>query len=103
MKIAGEDLLRLGIIEEVIAEPVGGAHMNWREAADNLRETLLRHLHEIRTQSGEELIENRYRRFRSIGEFEEIKERPLSIQANEPSGGESFSEKVKNPFSALSA
>ncbi|MCA9447642.1 MAG: acetyl-CoA carboxylase carboxyltransferase subunit alpha, partial [Candidatus Omnitrophica bacterium] len=75
MKITGEDLLRLGIIDEVIPEPVGGAHMNWQETADNLRESLLRNLHELQNQTGDELIENRYRRFRSIGEFEEIKER----------------------------
>ncbi|MCA9436547.1 MAG: hypothetical protein KC978_12250, partial [Candidatus Omnitrophica bacterium] len=103
MKITGEDLLRLGIIDEVIPEPVGGAHMNWQETADKLRESLLRNLHELQNQTGDELIENRYRRFRSIGEFEEIKERPLQFKTREFSEIENQEQKVKNPFSAVSA
>ena len=89
--------------EVLIPEPVGGAHMNWQETADNLRESLLRNLHELQNQSGDELIENRYRRFRSIGEFEEIKERPLQFKTREFSEIENQEQKVKNPFSAVSA
>ncbi|MCA9442787.1 MAG: hypothetical protein KC964_18430, partial [Candidatus Omnitrophica bacterium] len=77
--------------------------MNWQETADNLRESLLRNLHELQNQTGDELIENRYRRFRSIGEFEEIKERPLQFKTREFSEIENQEQKAKNPFSAVSA
>jgi len=102
MKITGEDLLRLGVIDEIIPEPVGGAHLNWRETADNLRESLLRNLHELKTLSGEELVEARYKRYRSIGEFEEVKDRPLQFRVKEAPPRET-EKKVKNPFSMVSA
>jgi acetyl-CoA carboxylase carboxyl transferase subunit alpha len=71
MRITAADLLRLRVIDGVIAEPMGGAHRNWPEAAANLRAALRDHLWELRSKSGEELIVERYERFRRIGVFEE--------------------------------
>jgi acetyl-CoA carboxylase carboxyl transferase subunit alpha len=71
MRVTAPDLLRLGVIDAIVPEPAGGAHRNWAEAAANLRVALSDHLWELRSKSGEELVEERYDRFRRIGVFEE--------------------------------
>ena len=71
MRVTAPDLLRLGAIDAIVREPAGGAHRNWAETAANLRVALRDHLWELRSKSGEELVEERYDRFRRIGVFEE--------------------------------
>ena len=71
MRVTAADLLRLGAIDAIVREPAGGAHRNWAETAANLRAALRDHLWELRSKSGEELVEERYDRFRRIGVFEE--------------------------------
>jgi len=71
MRVTAADLLRLGAIDAIVREPAGGAHRNWAETAANLRVALRDHLWELRSKSGEELVEERYDRFRRIGVFEE--------------------------------
>ena len=71
MRITAPDLLRLHAIDAIVPEPPGGAHRNWAETAANLRVALRDHLWELRSKSGEELVEERYDRFRRIGVFEE--------------------------------
>ncbi|MDP2941845.1 MAG: acetyl-CoA carboxylase carboxyltransferase subunit alpha [Candidatus Omnitrophota bacterium] len=67
LKLTGQDLLKMGIIEEIIPEPLGGAHRNPEEAARNLRAALNKNLKELKDLSKEELLKLRYRKFRSIG------------------------------------
>ena len=71
MRVTAADLLRLGAIDAIVREPAGGAHRNWAETAGTLRVALRDHLWELRSKSGEELVEERYDRFRRIGVFEE--------------------------------
>ncbi len=71
MRVTAPDLLRLGVIDAIVREPAGGAHRNWAETAAHLRVALSDHLWELRSKSGEELVEERYDRFRRIGVFEE--------------------------------
>jgi len=71
MRVTAPDLLRLGAIDAIVREPAGGAHRNWAETAAHLRAALSDHLWELRSKSGEELVEERYNRFRRIGVFEE--------------------------------
>ena len=71
MRVTAADLLRLGAIDAIVREPAGGAHRNWAETAAHLRVALSDHLWELRSKSGEELVEERYDRFRRIGVFEE--------------------------------
>ena len=71
MRVTAPDLLRLGAIDAIVREPAGGAHRNWAETAAHLRVALSDHLWELRSKSGEELVEERYDRFRRIGVFEE--------------------------------
>jgi acetyl-CoA carboxylase carboxyl transferase subunit alpha len=79
MKIMAEDLLRMGIVDEIVPEPVGGAHQNWRETADHLRESLLRNLKELEEIPPEDLVDQRYQRFRVLGEFEEIRRKAIPL------------------------
>ncbi|MBV8821583.1 MAG: acetyl-CoA carboxylase carboxyltransferase subunit alpha [Ktedonobacteraceae bacterium] len=67
MRISARELYRLGLIDELVPEPPGGAHRNQRLAAANLKAVLLKHLAELKPLSLDELLEKRYRKFRSIG------------------------------------
>lgn len=69
--LTAKHLLKLGVIDEIVKEPLGGAHKNHDEAALLLREALKRHLKELELLSSEELIEQRYQKFRAMGIFEE--------------------------------
>lgn len=71
MKITAEDLKEFGIIEKVIKEPLGGAHKNPEEAAENIKKVLLTTIPMLCSLSKEELLKNRYNRFRGFGEFTE--------------------------------
>lgn len=69
LKITGEDLMKFGIIDEIIREPLGGAHYNYDEMAQNLKEAILSNLSELSKFSGEELKADRYEKFRKMGVF----------------------------------
>ena len=67
MKITAQDLHAFGIVEEVIPEPKGGAHRDPEGQAALVREAVWRHLQELMAMTPDELVEDRYRKFRSIG------------------------------------
>jgi acetyl-CoA carboxylase carboxyl transferase subunit alpha len=71
MRITAPDLLRLGVIDGIVPEPVGGAHRDWEGAAGNLREALREHLRPLVSMSPDDLVADRYEKFRKIGAFEE--------------------------------
>src|SRR5882672_704797 len=71
MRITAPDLLKLGIIDGIVPEPIGGAHRNWEETAENLRGPLRDALWELRSRTTEELVGERYEKFRRIGVVEE--------------------------------
>ncbi|MEO7002531.1 MAG: acetyl-CoA carboxylase carboxyltransferase subunit alpha [Ktedonobacterales bacterium] len=67
MKITAPDLLQLEMIEEIIPEPLGGAHHDHAATAEAVKAALLRHLCELRAVPLDTLPDNRYQRFRKIG------------------------------------
>jgi acetyl-CoA carboxylase carboxyl transferase subunit alpha len=69
MRVTAPDLLHLGVIDGIVPEPVGGAHRNWEETAENLRGALRGSLQELRSRSAESLVADRYEKFRKIGVF----------------------------------
>jgi acetyl-CoA carboxylase carboxyl transferase subunit alpha len=69
LKLTGQDLLKLGLIDEVIPEPLGGAHQDQSAAVLNLRQAVLKHLDDLSRQPMEQLLETRYGKFRKFGEF----------------------------------
>ena len=70
MKLAAPDLLKLGLIDGFIPEPVGGAHHDHSATAAALREAILKNLDELAKLSTRELLDARYNKFRSFGEWE---------------------------------
>ena len=71
LKITANDLLQLGLVDEIIAEPVGGAHTNMAAAAANLQTALLKHLQELQQLAPEDRLARRYAKFRAMGPFTE--------------------------------
>jgi acetyl-CoA carboxylase carboxyl transferase subunit alpha len=71
MRVTAPDLLRLGVIDAIVPEPLGGAHRNWAECAANLRGALHAQLSELRGKTRQQLVAERYDRFRRIGIVDE--------------------------------
>jgi len=69
LKFTAKDLYELGIVDEIIPEPIGAAHNNPEEMARILKETIVRYIGELQAISIDELIENRYKKYRKIGCF----------------------------------
>jgi acetyl-CoA carboxylase carboxyl transferase subunit alpha len=70
MKLVAPDLMELGLIDDVVPEPTGGAHHDHRATADAFREKIVSHIEALKTLSLSELLENRYAKFRSFGEWQ---------------------------------
>lgn len=75
LKLTARDLFRFRIIDDIIPEPLGGAHRDHREIAKTLKSYLLRYLRDLRSLSTDDLLEQRYQKFRRMGVFDET---PLS-------------------------
>jgi acetyl-CoA carboxylase carboxyl transferase subunit alpha len=71
MKITARDLQELGVIDEVIPEPGGGAHRDPERTARHIGEAIERHLAELEALSPAELVRGRIEKFMSMGEFKE--------------------------------
>jgi acetyl-CoA carboxylase carboxyl transferase subunit alpha len=71
LRLASADLLTLGVIDEVIAEPSGGAHMDAAAAIQSVRGAIQRHLVAARGLSTQELLRRRYEKYRTMGYYEE--------------------------------
>jgi acetyl-CoA carboxylase carboxyl transferase subunit alpha len=69
LKLTAADLFRLGVIDEIIKEPLGGAHRNPKGMAETLKEVIDRHLRELEKKDIEELLNCRYEKFRRMGTF----------------------------------
>lgn len=72
LKLTSKHLLKLGVIDEVVPEPLGGAHRDPREMANTLKSFVLKHLRELRGKKPEQLLEGRYQKFRQMGVFERV-------------------------------
>src|ERR1700761_9264364 len=68
LKLTARDLKELNVIDQVIAEPLGGAHLDHEKAATNLKTTVLPQLDELSKKSKKLLLEERYQKFRAMGE-----------------------------------
>jgi acetyl-CoA carboxylase carboxyl transferase subunit alpha len=82
MRITARDLTALDVIDEIIREPVGGAHRNPAGATANLERFIVRNLRELRRVPLEDLLEARYRRWRRMGKWLEVP--APSPAANQP-------------------
>ena len=71
LKLSPEELLDLGVIDEIIPEPEGGAHRNYDESALNVKKALLKNLNELLSVPIPDLLDRRYNKFREMGVFSE--------------------------------
>jgi acetyl-CoA carboxylase carboxyl transferase subunit alpha len=69
LQLTAKDLLRNKIIDEIVPEPLGGAHTNHKEAAELLRPVLVRSIESLSKLKVSELVDQRYKKFRSMGAF----------------------------------
>jgi acetyl-CoA carboxylase carboxyl transferase subunit alpha len=80
LKITAQDAHRLGVIEEIVPEPLGGAHRNLGKMCIALGDALDRQLTELSRLSPEQLVEQRYQRYRKYGDFDEREIADAAIQ-----------------------
>jgi acetyl-CoA carboxylase carboxyl transferase subunit alpha len=73
LKITSKDLLELGLVDEIVPEPLGGAHNDWDAIAATLKHHLLHHLQEIQALPPTERLHKRYAKFRAYGRVLEPK------------------------------
>ncbi|MCA1933258.1 MAG: acetyl-CoA carboxylase carboxyltransferase subunit alpha [Calditerrivibrio sp.] len=71
LKLTAQDLKSLNIIDEIIKEPVGGAHRDHETTFSNVKKALKKYFNELKQYSSDELFEMRYQKFRSMGVFSE--------------------------------
>jgi acetyl-CoA carboxylase carboxyl transferase subunit alpha len=71
LRITAPELMELGVIDEIVPEPVGGAHVNHEASARALQEALVRNIEELRRFRPEKLVRRRREKFLSMGEFTE--------------------------------
>ncbi len=71
LKLTATDLQELKIIDDVVTEPLGGAHKDYDSAAKLLKTSIVKHLDELGKLSAEKLKDHRYNKYRSIGFFDE--------------------------------
>jgi len=72
LRFTSRDLLEMGVVDEIVAEPLGGAHRDHRQMATTLKGTLLDALRPLSELSKDQLIDRRYEKFRRMGVFDEI-------------------------------
>ncbi|MEO0128446.1 MAG: acetyl-CoA carboxylase carboxyltransferase subunit alpha [candidate division WOR-3 bacterium] len=71
LKITAQDLLQFKIIDEIIPEPLGGAHMDYQKTAENIKSAVLKNLDELLQIPVDELIEKRIEKYRKMGVYKE--------------------------------
>lgn len=71
LKLTSKDLKELNIIDEIIEEPMGGAHRNHPATAVKVKDFIVRNLAELKTMTPDQLFEDRYQKFRNMGVFAE--------------------------------
>lgn len=81
MKITSKHLKELDIVDDVIPEPLGGAHRNYTEAADNLEHYIIRIIRQLKRIPLDKLLEARYARWRRMGKVLEYHPQPAGVNA----------------------
>jgi acetyl-CoA carboxylase carboxyl transferase subunit alpha len=78
LKITGKNLLELGLVDEIVPEPLGGAHTDPAQAAATLKDYLLKHLEQLLALTAADRLKQRYAKFRAFGHFNE--KRPSAVE-----------------------
>ncbi len=81
LKLVASDLLKAGLVDEIVPEPLGGAHTDPQATALILKERLLHHLSELKGYAPDQLLDQRYQKFRTMGVFQST---PLTPEPESP-------------------
>jgi len=73
MKLTANELLKMGIIEEIIKEPIGGAHRNKEQVISSTKKILIKYLNEFKEKTRQEILDQRKEKFLSIGKYKSFK------------------------------
>lgn len=71
LKITAQDLKNIGVVDEIIGEPLGGAHRDYQYTADKVKAGILKHLDELSKLSADKVARDRYEKFKKMGSFED--------------------------------
>jgi acetyl-CoA carboxylase carboxyl transferase subunit alpha len=82
LKLTSKHLMKLGVIDSVVQEPLGGAHRDPHTAAHNLEQYLAKTLRDLKRVKPENLLERRYEKFRQLGEYVETSRRTTARAAS---------------------
>jgi acetyl-CoA carboxylase carboxyl transferase subunit alpha len=82
LKLTAHDLLKLGVVDEIVPEPKGGAHRDYDSAAANLGRALRENLEKLIEQPVDQLVKKRYKKFRDLGNFAEGKSASGSMRSS---------------------
>ncbi|MCP5003192.1 MAG: acetyl-CoA carboxylase carboxyltransferase subunit alpha [Planctomycetes bacterium] len=87
LKLTANDLFKMGIVDEVIPEPLGAAHNAPKEMANTLKSTIIRYLEELQSIPVDTLLENRFNKYRKMGRFQNavVEKNPVDIRKPEQS------------------
>ena len=72
MKLTAEDLYDLKVIDKVLKEPDGGAQKDIKLVSDNMKKEIIQEIEKLNQQSVDELLKNRYNKFRNMGEYTSV-------------------------------
>jgi acetyl-CoA carboxylase carboxyl transferase subunit alpha len=101
LKITAKDLLELGLVDEIVPEPVGGAHTDPETMAQNLQVHLLSHLREVLKLSVADRLKTRYQKFRAYGHV--LEKMPASVESDQTKGAGDPAPEQLSPANAGSA
>lgn len=83
LKLTAQHALELGVIDEIIPEPLGGAHRNYGAAASAVKQAIAGRLDALEKMSPQELVSQRYQKFRAMGVFSDLTQTVGSVQEAE--------------------
>lgn len=84
LRFTCQHLLKFGVIDEALPEPLGGAHRDHRAMADTLKRALIKNLRSLQNIPADKLLERRYQKFRRMGVFDEVAHEALPNSKTEP-------------------
>jgi len=93
LRLTATDLAHLGVVDDIVPEPLGGAHRDPQRTAATLKKLILKHLEELEKMPIEEVVERRYRKWRSIGEVATATAPPGQSAASQAPGNADLSGK----------
>lgn len=78
LKLTSNDLTKFGIVDQVIAEPLGGVHKDKATAAKNVKKAIIENIKKFQDMPVEDMLEERYEKFRKIGQFRDMSDEEIS-------------------------